>query len=207
MFINFPQALTCGLEPNSVRTYTMILWHSEEAETQRRGDDLPKITWLVRGWPEAWSRPPEFSKVSPELAVSILASFPTFLNLLLQMCALPAFWQGEGISNTPVPEQAGDGTQLPSSWGKSGCPTLPEGRVLKSMLKVDGVGAGEKHKFFIPSQQIVSPTGKRVLNTKSLFPHLRETEKRTHIWYLNQRASGMVGGGELGFPLWWFSLN
>ena len=44
------------------------------------------------------------------------------------------------------------------------------------MLKVDGVGAGKKHKFFIPSQQIVSPTGKRVLNTKSLFPHLRETE-------------------------------
>ena len=61
-----------------------------------------------------WFGPLEFSKVSPELVISILAPSPTSLNLLLQMCVMPALSQGEGISNTPMAEQAGDGTQPPS---------------------------------------------------------------------------------------------
>lgn len=62
----------------------------------------------------------------PWAIYQIPAPSPTSLNLPLQMCALPAFSQGEGISNTPVPEQAGDGTQPPSPWLKSGCFNLPE---------------------------------------------------------------------------------
>ena len=123
-----------------------------------------------------WFEPLEFSKVSPELFIRILAPSPhlwicsnylltgrrnfkhpnawtswrsypaTIILVRVRETTQPGFPLGREKSFSPESRIHWLRTMTPTSPS----PTLPKQRILKSMINVDGVGTGNKHKFFIP---------------------------------------------------------
>ena len=125
-----------------------------------------------------WFEPLEFSKVSPDLFIRILAPSPhlwicsnylltgrrnfkhpnawtswrsypaTIILVRVRETTQPGFPLGREKSFSPESRIHWLRTMTPTSPS----PTLPKQRILKSMINVDGVGTGNKHKFFIPNR-------------------------------------------------------
>lgn len=203
---------------------------------KQRGNDLPQVTWLVRGcadtWTHVWSFAVQqgfpswlsvqwFFPLIPEPASPVVHSpylLPGRSNYKQPRAWTSCRWHLAPISLIEVRHNIT--TKRPRSWAAGSplqslgshwvwkTPPLPGRRILWLISKCGWGRDRKKKETQIPhsSQQIVSQTVKGVLNTKSLFPQLRE-QKRTHIWHLNPQASGMLGGGLEGLPRWRFSQN